>query len=602
MGLCQGVGQGGVAEPKVRWMIDSYEDPGTPERRSAGRYLWWLLSSQPHRAAAGAALGTVWMVLLTLAPYVLSRAIDDGLEPGNMAALTGWSAVLLGLGGFNAWVSIMRHRTMTRLRMDATFRTVKSVVDHATRLGASLPRQADAGEVVTIGVTDVQQISDSLTVTGPGFGGAVACLLVAVLLLSISPSLAAVVLIGVPLIVVSLGPLLGRLKGTETAYREQQGALTARIGDLAGGLRVLNGLGGKGLFADGFRRESQALVGQGYRVGAVTSWVQALGVGLPSLFLAAVTWLAGRMAAEGTITVGQLAAVYGYAAVLVTPVALFVECGYDIIRGLVAAGRVTSFLSLEPGTTDGRGTADAPASPSVLRDPASGVEVVPGRFTALAGARPAESAAVLDRLGGFEESAVTWGPVRLCDVAPAQVRERILVADNGADLFAGPLREVVAGRGDRGDRALARAVYDAVAEDVVAALPDGLGSAVEGQGRNLSGGQRQRVRLVRALLADPEVLLAAEPTSALDAHTEAAVADRLRSSRSGRTTVVTSTSPLILDRADIVFHLVDGKVAAAGRHRDLLAAEPGYRALVARGADDDEPDGGRGRPREETVG
>jgi ABC-type multidrug transport system fused ATPase/permease subunit len=232
----------------------------------------------------------------------------------------------------------------------------------------------------------------------------------------------------------------------------------------------------------------------------------------------------------------------------------------------------------------------------------SGVEVAPGRFTALVGARPAESAAVLDRLGGFEESAVTWGPVRLGDVAPAQVRERILVADNGADLFAGPLREVVAGRRDRDEQALARAVYDAVAEDVVAALPDGLGSAVEGQGRNLSGGQRQRVRLVRALLADPEVLLAAEPTSALDAHTEAAVADRLRFSRSGRTTVVTSTSPLMLDRADTVFHLVDGKVAAAGRHRDLLAAEPGYRALVARGADDDEPDGERGRSREETVG
>ncbi|MEE4545136.1 ABC transporter ATP-binding protein [Streptomyces sp. V4-01] len=573
-------------------MIDSYGDPGTPDRRSPARYLWWLLSSQRLRAATGALLGTVWMVLLTLAPYVLSRAIDDGLRPGDMAALSGWTAVLLGLGGFNAWVSIMRHRTMTRLRMDATFRTVKAVVDHATRLGAALPRQADAGEVVTIGVTDVQAISQSLTMTGPGFGGAVAYLLVAVLLLAVSPALAAVVLLGVPVIALTLGPLLGRLRGTETAYRAQQGGLTARIGDLAGGLRVLNGLGGKGLYAEGFRRESGALVAQGYRVGAVTSWVQALGVGLPSLFLAVVTWLAGRMAAQGTITVGQLAAVYGYAAVLVTPVALFIECGYDIIRGLVAARRVTDFLSLEPAPRGGRSAADAPASPSALRDPVSGVEVAPGRLTALVSARPAESAAVVDRLGGFEESAVTWGPVRLGDVAAAQVRDRIVVADNAADLFAGPLRDVVSGRRDRDDPAIVRAVHAAVAEDVLAALPEGLDSVLDGQGRNLSGGQRQRVRLVRALLADPEVLLAVEPTSALDAHTEAAVADRLRASRSGRTTVVTSTSPLVLDRADTVFHLVDGKVAAAGRHRDLLAAEPGYRALVARGDGDDAPDDG----------
>ncbi len=79
-----------------------------------------------------------------------------------------------------------------------------------------------------------------------------------------------------------------------------------------------------------------------------------------------------------------------------------------------------------------------------------------------------------------------------------------------------------------------------------------------------------------------------EPTSALDAHTEATVADRLKDARRGRTTVVTSTSPLVLDRADTVHYLVDGKVAATGTHRELLDAEPGYRALVARDADAEE--------------
>ena len=136
-------------------MVDAYEDPGTPDCRGGGRYLWWLVGSQPGRAAAGALLGTVWMVLMALTPYLLSRAIDDGLEPGDQAVLAGWSAALLGLGVFNAWLSIMRHRTMTRLRMDANFRTVKLVVGQATRLGAALPRRTGAGEVVTIGVGDV---------------------------------------------------------------------------------------------------------------------------------------------------------------------------------------------------------------------------------------------------------------------------------------------------------------------------------------------------------------------------------------------------------------------------------------------------------------
>ncbi|MFD3314901.1 ABC transporter transmembrane domain-containing protein [Streptomyces sp. NPDC058694] len=567
-------------------MVDAYEDPGTPDCRGGARYLWWLVARQPGRAAAGAVLGTVWMVLMALTPYLLSRAIDDGLEPGDQSALAAWSAALLGVGVFNSWVSIMRHRTMTRLRMDANFRSVKLVVGQATRLGATLSRRTAAGEVVTIGVGDVQTISQSLTVVGPGVGAAVAYAVVAGLLLSVSLPLAAVVLLGVPVIVVLVGPLMGRLRGAETEYRERQSVLTARIGDLAGGLRVLNGLGGKGLFADAFRRDSQRLRVQGYRVGSVTSWIQALGVGLPTVFLAVVTWLAARLAAQGSITIGELVSVYGYVAVLVAPVAFFVECGYQLSRGVVAARRVVRFLSLEPMET-GRTCVDAPAEPSVLHDPRSGVRVAPGRLTALAGARPAESAAVVDRLGRYTASAATWGGVRLDTIALPQVRARILVADNEADLFAGTLRDLVSGRGDPDEETVARAVHAAVADDVVLGLPDGLDSAVDAQGRSLSGGQRQRVRLVRALLADPEVLLAVEPTSALDAHTEAAVAARLRAARSGRTTVVTSTSPLVLDQVDTVYYLVDGKVAAVGGHRELLDGEPGYRALVARDADMD---------------
>ncbi|MFF0303845.1 ABC transporter ATP-binding protein [Streptomyces sp. NPDC004562] len=564
-------------------MIDAYGDPGEPDRRGGLRYLGWLVGRQMARSAVGALISSVWMVLLAATPYLLSRAVDDGLADGDRRALWGWTAALFVVGVFNAWLSIMRHRTMTRVRMDANFRTVKVLVDHAVRLGAALPRRIGAGEVVTIGVGDVQTISGSLTVVGPGVGAVIAYLVVAALLVSVSVPIAVVVLLGMPLIGVLVGPLLGRLQGTETEYRELQGVLTARITDLAGGLRVLNGLGGKNLVADAFRRDSQRLRAQGYRVGAVTSWVQALGVGMPTLFLAVVTWLAARLAAQGAITIGELVSVYGYVAVLVAPVAFFIECGYQVSRGVVAARRVVRFLRLEP--MEDTGTRDAPAEPAPLYDPESGVRVLPGRLTALAGARPADAAAVVDRLGRYTPSEATWGGVPLAEIPAALVRERILVADHEADLFAGPLRELLSGHADRDEAAIARAVRTAVAEDVVRGLPDGLDSPVDAQGRNLSGGQRQRVRLARALLAEPEVLLAVEPTSALDAHTEARVAERLRADRAGRTTVVTTTSPLVLDRADVVHYLVDGKVAATGSHRDLLDHETGYRSLVARDED-----------------
>lgn len=565
-------------------MIDAYEDPGTPDIRGGWHYLGWLVLRQQVRSLVGALLGSVWMVLMAAQPYLMARAVDDGLVPGRTAVLAGWAGVMFVVGGLNSWVSIMRHRTMTRVRMDANFRTVKLVVEHAARLGAALPRRAGAGEVVTIGVGDVQTIAQALTVVGPGVGSLVVYVVVAGVLLSISAPLAAVVLLGVPVVALLTGPLTLRLQGAEGEYRERQGVLAARIGDLAGGLRVLNGFGGKGLFADAFRGDSQRLRAQGYRVGAVASWVQALGMGVPTLFLAVVTWLAARQAAEGGISVGELVSVYGYVAVLIVPVAFFIELTYQLNRGVVAARRVVGLLRMEPEPDEG--ALPAPDGPAELCDPASGVRVPAGRLVALASARPADTAAVVDRLGRYGTTDATWGGVRLDEVPLAEVRSRILVADNEADLFAGPLGEMVAAAEPAGEAALRRAVYAAAAEDVVRGLPDGLDSVVAGQGRSLSGGQRQRIRLVRALLADPEVLLAVEPTSALDAHTEATVAERLRDAREGRTTVVTSTSPLVLDRADTVLFLADGKVAASGPHRRLLAEEPGYRALVARDVED----------------
>jgi ABC-type bacteriocin/lantibiotic exporter with double-glycine peptidase domain len=582
--------------PIREWLdrtTETWNPPTTGDLASPFRFLFWLTRSQSRRIALGAVLGTCWMVGLAVPPWVLSRAVDEGLVAGDTAALVGWALVLLAVSVLNALLAIGRHRTMTKIRMDASFRSVRATVWHSSRLGASLARRVSAGEVVTVGIADVYTVAQALTVTGPGVGAVVAYAVVAIVLFTISPLLAAVVLAGVPLLAIAVGPFLQRIERTGGEYRVQQGRLTTRLVDVLAGLRVLNGLGGKTFVAERYEQQSQRLVARGYRVAGPTSWVGALSSGLPALFLAAVVWLSARMAATGAITIGDVVAVYGYVAVLAVSVSSFIEGGGDIARARVAGQRIIDLLNLPVARHSDRDPVMLPTGCGPLVDPDSGVVVRPGLLTALVAAQSAEVITVIERLGQLStdsEAGVTWAGVRIHDVAREEFRRRLVVADNDAEVFAGTVRDIVAGRLEPDDSRIRAALRVAVAEDVVEALPGGLDAAIAAGGSDLSGGQRQRIRFARAVYSTPDVLLAVDPTSAVDANTEAAMIDRIREARCATTTVIMTTSPLVLARADEVIVLVDGQTSSVGTHAELLRSNPYYRDLVSRAQDGIEDD------------
>jgi ABC-type multidrug transport system fused ATPase/permease subunit len=294
-----------------------------------------------------------------------------------------------------------------------------------------------------------------------------------------------------------------------------------------------------------------------------------------------VVWLGARFAVQGRISAGELVAFYGYSAFLMIPLRTATEFANKWIRAFVAARRVVRVLALRPEVTDPDQAFDEPGPDAELVDVQSGLRVPHGQVTALVSDRPEETALIADRLGRYADGEVRWGDVPLSGLPRSVVRRRIVVSDAETALFSGVLRRQVDIRG-RGAEALAAALWTASADDVLEALPGGLDAVVAERGRSFSGGQRQRLVLARALAADPEVLVLVEPTSAVDAHTEARIADRLVQHRAGRTTVVTTTSPLLLDRVDRVAFLSEGRVVAFGTHRELLRDVPEYRALVTR--------------------
>ncbi|MDL4772182.1 ABC transporter transmembrane domain-containing protein [Actinomadura xylanilytica] len=555
------------------------EDPGTPDQRTPARYLLWLARVQRRGVAWGGLLGVVWMLSQALMPAAVGRAIDQGVAAKDTRALLAWTGAMVALGVVQALSGVARHRVAVFNWLSAAYRTVQVVTRQSTRLGASLHRRLSAGEVVSVGISDVAHIGDALDILARGAGSVVAVVVVAIILLAASPPLGLIVLVGVPLILLAAAPLLRPLREREHRHRELIGELNTHATDLVAGLRVLRGVGGEKLFAGRYRAESQRVRRAGVDVARAESMLSGAEILLPGLLVALVTWVGARFTADGTLSVGQLVAFYGYAVFLIQPLKTFGEAAGKFTKAHVSAARVVRMLAMDP-ELPGTGTA-RPDGPAELVDVASGLVVRPGVFTAVAAAEPRDAQAIADRLGRYADGEVTYGGVPLADVAG--IRERILVAVNEDRLFSGTLRDSLAtGTGTQasGDDLLGRALRTASAEDIVAA--SGLDGHVAEAGREFSGGQRQRLRLARALAADHEVLVLIEPTSAVDAHTEARIAGRLGPARAGRTTVVCTTSPLVLDRADHVVFVERGRVVAEGAHRDLLDTEPRYAATVTR--------------------
>ncbi len=559
-------------------------DPGTPDLRSASRYLWWIISSQAAAVGGAIAFGIIWMVAQAVMPAIIGRAIDEGVRVPDRAALIGWAGALLAVGVVQAAAGVVRHRYSVGMWLNAAYRTVQLVSDKSTQLGATLNKRVATGEVVSVGANDIANIGNSVDVLGRAAGSIVAFFVVAGLLLASSVELGLIVLIGVPLLMVCVGPLLRPLQRRNMHAREMQGDLNNRASDIVGGLRVLRGIGGEEVFHRRYVAESERVRKAGVEVGRLQSALDALQVLLPGIFVVFVVWLGARFAMRGVITPGELVAFYGYATFLLLPLRTATEFANKMIRAHVAAGRVIKILRLQPEIDDPTEPRPEPSG-NELVDHQVGLVAREGEITAVVSDDMAVSAALADRLGRYAPGDVTLGGVPLDALPRAVVRRRIVVNDTATALFSGRLHDTldVSGRSD--PAAVEAAVHTASAEDVIDALPEGLDALVEERGRSFSGGQRQRVALARALLTDADVLVLVEPTSAVDAHTEARIAQRLRQHRKGRTTVIASLSPLLLDEVDTVAFIADGKVVASGPHRTLLADVPAYHRVVNREED-----------------
>ncbi|MFE6157492.1 ABC transporter transmembrane domain-containing protein [Streptomyces sp. NPDC056486] len=587
-----------------------FTDPGMPDARSGPHFLRWLGRNQLGGQLKSLAWGLLHFGSIAVLPYLVGLAVQAVIDrSGGRLAIAGGVMALCGMA--IALGDTMLHRTAVTNWITAAARVQQLLARKTAQLGSALTRRVAAGEVVAVSTGDVEKIGWFVEAVSRFAAAALTVLLVCVGIVIYQPALGIVVAVGVPVLALAVLPLLPRATRRADHQREKAGRATELASDTVAGLRVLRGIGGEELFLDRYRRASQEVRTAAVRSARMWAVISAVQVLLPGLLLIVVVWHGVHLAREGRITIGELVTVYSTVTLLTYPLRHFEEIAMAYSFSRPSAKRAARVLSIQRTTHAAGGLPDgtAPAgggqrhdgeTPSGdLYDPVTGLLAPSGRLTAVVCGDPDEAGRLAERLGGhaaFDDAeklpSVLLGGVPLDEVPLATARTAVLVQDKDPVLLSGTLRgllDVPASGAVDADEALEAAqcadVLDALAQASVDEAP--LDAHVTERGRSLSGGQRQRLALARSLVTDPGVLVLDEPTSAVDSHTEARVAEGIKGLRKGRTTVVLTSSPLLLDRAERVVFLHEGEVVAVGEHRALVHSEPRYRAVVTRETDEE---------------
>ncbi|GAA3241305.1 ABC transporter ATP-binding protein [Pseudonocardia petroleophila] len=541
---------------------------------SAGSVLRGAARGQRRDLVAASVLVAGHQLSEAAVPVVVGIVIDLAVSTGDVSALLRWSTAVVGVflvlatsayGGY--WLTVRAEKQGAHeIRLDVTRR----VLDPA---GGAPGR---SGEQVSLAGSDADRAGLVSAAVVTAVAALAALVGGAVVLVSASLLLGLVVLAGVPLVLVASRLLAGPLVGRAEAEQETLATATGVATDLVTGLRVIKGIGAEEAAGETYRRASRTALGA--RLAAVRfegGYTAATGV-ITGLFLVVVAWLGGRLALDGTISVGELVAAVGLAQFLIGPLERLTEVGPLLAGARGSAHRVAALLGSPPAVR--AGTAVLPADPAgALR--VGGVDVAAGEHVGVVTLSAADAAALLDVLardrdpggGAGLDGPVTLDGVDLADVDLDEARRAVLVDRHDATLFEGTV-----GANTGTDPAVLAA---AGADEVLDALPGGLDAELTERGRTLSGGQRQRLVLARALAAHAPVLVLHDPTTAVDAATEHRIADGLARLRAGRTTLLLTSSPALLARCRRVLLVEDGAVVAAGTHAELTG-DPRYRAAV----------------------